>query len=353
MRRLPIFFLIDVSESMVDHLNKIDNAIQTMVRELSCDPYAIETAFVSTIVFAGKAKVLNPLTDMLSLSIPNLPLGGGTGYGQALECLMKQIDCEVVKSTMEIKGDWKPLVFMFTDGNPTDNYKDTLKKWTEEYKTKTSFVVFSLAPEIDYSILGKLTDEIYSIDSLDQETIKNLFKWVSASIQTSSEAVGDNRDNNFKEDIMPTISAQKIHRIDLKKKDITTSSYNIIDENFKYLLGKCANRRLRYLIKYKKENSTGLYREIGTFKLPDENLYDLLSQSDVIGKDFNVSNIDYNYACLPCPHCENEIKLSKCSCGKLFCSPILIDTGKLTCPWCGKTDYYSCSAGFDVGSGLG
>ena len=52
-----------------------------------------------------------PLTEVYSLNIPRLPLGGGTDYGEAFTCLMREIDRNVVKTTINQKGDWKPLVF--------------------------------------------------------------------------------------------------------------------------------------------------------------------------------------------------------------------------------------------------
>ena len=52
-----------------------------------------------------------PLTEVYSLNIPRLPLGGGTDYGEAFTCLMREIDRNVVKTTINQKGDWKPLFF--------------------------------------------------------------------------------------------------------------------------------------------------------------------------------------------------------------------------------------------------
>ena len=59
MRRLPIYFLIDVSESMVgEPITQVEKGMRNIIQELRTDPYALETVFVSVIVFAGKAKIL-------------------------------------------------------------------------------------------------------------------------------------------------------------------------------------------------------------------------------------------------------------------------------------------------------
>ena len=47
MRRLPIYFLIDVSESMVgDPVEQVQQGIKDIVQELRTDPYALETVFI-------------------------------------------------------------------------------------------------------------------------------------------------------------------------------------------------------------------------------------------------------------------------------------------------------------------
>ena len=65
MRRLPIYFLIDVSESMVgEPIEEVQNGIRTIIQELRFDPYALETVYVSIIAFAGKAKTISELTEL-------------------------------------------------------------------------------------------------------------------------------------------------------------------------------------------------------------------------------------------------------------------------------------------------
>lgn len=121
MRRLPIYFLVDVSESMVgEPIKQVENGMRQIVQELRTDPYALETAFISVIAFAGKAKSLSPLTELYKFYPPTFPIGGGTSLGSALDFLMDDIDKNVVKTTEERKGDWKPIVFLLqTEHQPT------------------------------------------------------------------------------------------------------------------------------------------------------------------------------------------------------------------------------------------
>ena len=66
MRRLPVYFLIDVSESMVGQpIEEVQNGMRTIIQELRVDPYALETVFVSILAFAGKAKILKVATNYL------------------------------------------------------------------------------------------------------------------------------------------------------------------------------------------------------------------------------------------------------------------------------------------------
>ena len=66
MRRLPIYFLIDVSESMVGvPIEQVQDGIASIIKELRTDPYALETVYVSIIVFAGKAQKITPLMSSI------------------------------------------------------------------------------------------------------------------------------------------------------------------------------------------------------------------------------------------------------------------------------------------------
>ena len=119
MRRLPVYFLVDVSESMVgEPIQQVENGMRQIVQELRTDPYALETAFISVIAFAGKAKSLSPLTELYKFYPPTFPIGGGTSLGAALDFLMDDIDRNVVKTTEERKGN-QSYSFLQTEHQPT------------------------------------------------------------------------------------------------------------------------------------------------------------------------------------------------------------------------------------------
>ena len=75
MRRLPIYFLVDVSESMVgEPIEHVQNGMKKIMKELRVDPSALETAFVYVIAFAGKAGSLAPLTELYKFYPPTYPV---------------------------------------------------------------------------------------------------------------------------------------------------------------------------------------------------------------------------------------------------------------------------------------
>ena len=107
--------------------------------------------------------------------------------GSGLKLLAECIDREIAKSTPEQKGDWKPLVFIMTDGMPTDDWQRGLAEFQQR---KTGIVVACAAGSgADTNVLRQITEVVVSLDTADSSTIKAFFKWVSASISTGSQKV--------------------------------------------------------------------------------------------------------------------------------------------------------------------
>ena len=133
MRRLPVYLLLDVSGSMSgEPIAAVENGVQTMHAALMSDPNALETAYLSVITFSDSVQQVVPLTELNQFVPPQLKAGGMTSLGAALKFVAECAEREVTKTTPEVKGDWKPLVFIMTDGAATDNVDAGL----EEFKKR-------------------------------------------------------------------------------------------------------------------------------------------------------------------------------------------------------------------------
>lgn len=328
MRRLPIYFLIDISESMVgEPIEQVESGMRNIIQELRTDPYALETVFVSVIAFAGKAKSLSPLTELYKFYPPKFPIGGGTSLGAALDFLMDDIEKSVQKTTLEMKGDWKPIVFLFTDGTPTDNPDRAIERWRKEFARKCNLICISLGDNADTAVLGRLTENVLRLNDTDEYSFKAFFKWVTASIKTHSTSVTDTGVDEMHLAPVDGINLEKVNR----------EEKCVVDENFVVLLGKCSNTKKTYLAKYAKRigevrglESLGIkstsFKLVGAYPV-DEETYNSLSAG--------LSNRDVNTMSLrgvpTCPCCGNQLGIVVCECGNIMCS----DMNTTTCPWCG------------------
>ncbi len=186
-RRLPVYLLLDTSGSMLgEPIEAVTNGLGMLLQELRQEPQALETAYLSVITFDSSAKQVVPLTDLASFQEPALSASGTTALGEALTLLCNKVDTEVDKTTAEVKGDWKPLVFIMTDGVPNDDWQ----KGAEELKKKNLTVIACAAGfDADTNILKQITDNVVQLHSSSSGDLAAFFKWVTDSITQGSQKV--------------------------------------------------------------------------------------------------------------------------------------------------------------------
>ena len=137
---------------------------------------------------------MTPLTELVAFQPPQIDAGSTTSLGAALKLTRDCIEREVRKTTADAKGDWKPLVFLMTDGQPTDDWKKGLADFRQ---ARTGMVIACAAGQgADTDTLKQITENVVSLDTADSSTIGAFFKWVSASISTSSKKVDLNKSDS-------------------------------------------------------------------------------------------------------------------------------------------------------------
>ncbi len=336
MRRLPIFFLLDVSESMVgEQLYRLEDGISKIIDSLRTDPHAIETAWIAVIAFAGKVRRLAPLTELTSITAPALPVGGGTSLGRALNFLMDEIDTNVRKNTAEVKGDWKPIVFLITDGKPTDDVTASVERWRKHYSNNVTLVAVSIGRSADLSVLNQLTeaDKVLTLDDTTDAAFRKFITWVTQSVQARSRSVGD----ATKEEKLPDLDHSILKKLNLDK------PLDRVDESNAYFVSRCQSTKLPYVSRYDPItqpvqiqggttiNAT-LFRLVGCY--PVKQAYFEMSADQP-----NVATVDSSQliGAPACPHCGNAIGFAMCDCGNTFC---MAGEGNQTCPWCEQTAHF-------------
>lgn len=193
MRRLPVYLLIDTSGSMKgEPIESVKVGLEAMIASLRQDPFALESVNISIITFDSSVKQLLPLTELENLQLPEIstPDSGPTHLGAALELLCKVVDKEVQLSTPERKGDWMPLLFIMTDGKPSDI--QLYNQIIPEVKKKhfASIIACAAGMHARTEPLKLLTEQVYSLDTVDSSTFKQFFKWVSDSIGVGNRSIG-------------------------------------------------------------------------------------------------------------------------------------------------------------------
>ncbi len=193
LRRLPVYILLDTSGSMRgEPIHSVNAGLQAMLSALRQDPYALESVHLSIITFDVEARVYLPLTplDQVRFSDVDVPQGGATFMGAALNLLIESVDREVKKSTPDGKGDWRPLVFIMTDGSPSDLH--AFREAIPEIKKRNfgSILACAAGPKAKQDSLLELTDRVVTMDTMDAAAFSGFFKWVSASVAVGSSSAG-------------------------------------------------------------------------------------------------------------------------------------------------------------------
>jgi uncharacterized protein YegL len=193
MRRLPVYLLLDTSGSMRgEPISAVNVGLQALVASLRRDPSALETVHICIMTFDADVKIVLPLTPLDQVQLPEIktPDSGPTFMGKALETVCAQMDREVRRNTSDAKGDWAPLLFVMTDGSPTD--LQLYEEQIPQIKRRQfgNIIGCAAGPKAKHHFLAMLTDKVFSLDTMDGASFTSFFKWVSDAVSSGSRSQG-------------------------------------------------------------------------------------------------------------------------------------------------------------------
>jgi uncharacterized protein YegL len=188
LRRLPVYLLLDCSSSMTGQpIEQVRQGLRALLDDLSTEPMAVETVYLSVITFNSTAQQVIPLTELMQFKEPQIQASGATALGAALQLLIDCLAKEVRQNTANQKGDWKPLVFLMTDGMPTDAW-ETAAGAIKQQKI-ANLIAFAAGPGADVNNLKKITEIVLKSDELSPGALKAFFQWMSQSILRTGKSV--------------------------------------------------------------------------------------------------------------------------------------------------------------------
>lgn len=332
-RRLPIYLLLDCSESMAGPaIDALNTGVHLLLEELMKNPLALETAYLSIITFSREARQIIPLTDILNFETAPLSIRPGTALGAALTLLLQDIQKSVRKTTETTKGDYKPLVFILTDGEPTDVWEDAVVTLRSAHGPGIANIyAIGCGPDVDIECLHRITDVVITMKDATPEAFRKLFLWLSASVQNTSKRLNEySLDKKISMPPLPDEFLELVQNFSAVRKDRKPRHV--------FLHALCSSTRKPYLMRFALIRGDERYRAEASY--PVEHM----DKGDAAMLPPIHSSLLLN--CPPCPYCKHR-SAGMCRCGVLFCDDGS-EEGERTCPGCGMMLTGMREGSFDV-----
>lgn len=194
LRKLPVYIIVDISFSMRGKpIEKINNGFHELIYTLRKDPMLVEVMYLCIITYNTLAQELLTTTPVYNSTVPEVSANGKSNMGAAFSLLHKCMQRDICKGNVEQerKGDYQPIVYLLTDGAPSDAWKNKLKVLKNEFNPRIiSFGTADARMDILESISGHDTVNLNHFEddiSKFNELVSQSIGYCSRSIQTGLE----------------------------------------------------------------------------------------------------------------------------------------------------------------------
>jgi uncharacterized protein YegL len=139
---LPVYVAIDESASMAPHVHDLNRGLETLYEALWTNPLVADHVRLAVLGVSDTLEARVPLSDSRVISQPpRVASRGVTAFGPLFQGLLTRIPADVGQLKSDGTLVRRPVVFLITDGQPTDG-------WHEPYQRLTDTAVNLFAPNI-------------------------------------------------------------------------------------------------------------------------------------------------------------------------------------------------------------
>ena len=178
-RTMVLFFMVDTSYSMAGaKIGTVNSAIEEMVPELReiSESNADAQIKVATLTFSTGAQwMTNAPVEAENFRWNYLDASGVTDLGEACLQLNEKMSRNAYMN--EVAGSYAPVIFLLTDGEPTDNYKYGLDKLKQNNWFKKAIkVAIAIGEDANQEVLAEFTGNMEAV--IRVHTPGELKKWI-------------------------------------------------------------------------------------------------------------------------------------------------------------------------------
>ena len=190
---LACVLLLDTSGSMAGPpIDSLNQALQDFKNKVSMDEMAKKRVDIAIVEFNSIARPVQDFTPISQMSPVTLVATGSTAMGAGIN-----IAIDMVKERNRFYNSigtpvYKPWIFMITDGCPTDDIEDAIRRIQNEERKGShgKLKFFALGVEgYDKSTLFRITNRVMELRDTD---FSGIFDWISESmVAISVSRVGE------------------------------------------------------------------------------------------------------------------------------------------------------------------
>jgi uncharacterized protein YegL len=186
--RCPILLLLDTSASMDGRpIRELNDGLITLKSEIMSDSMAVKRAEFAVITF-GPPTIERHFQTADVFDPPRLFANGNTPMGAAIEMGLKLIDERKTEYKANGVMYYRPWIFLFTDGAPTDNWQAAAEKVHAGDQNK-QFVFRAFATDgADFNTLKQVCPPNRPPLALQGLKFKEFFVWLSKSVSAVSRS---------------------------------------------------------------------------------------------------------------------------------------------------------------------